>query len=77
MQLGNLLQQIPFIAQWVNLDQNAMSQITASIAETIEKEYDRIDKAYRDKLEEAESQEGKQADAFAKIFALRKQKGGK
>lgn len=77
IELSNLLRQIPFAANMISLDQSSMSQISAAIQQTIEAEYDRIEKAHRDKLEEAESQEGKQADAFAKLFALKKQKGGK
>lgn len=77
IQLRNLLQQIPFMANMISLDQASLSQISASIQQTIEEEYERIDKVHRDKLEEAESQEGKQADAFAQLFALKKQKGGK
>lgn len=75
--LGNLLQQIPLMAQWVSLDQNAMGQVMTSIQDTIEQEFKRIEKEHRDTLVEADSQEMKRADAFAKIFQIKnKQKGG-
>lgn len=75
--LGNLLQQIPLMVQWVSLDQNAMGQVMTSIQDTIEQEFKRIEKDHRDTLVEADSQEMKRADAFAKIFQIKnKQKGG-
>lgn len=75
--LGNLLQQIPLMAQWVSLDQNAMGQVMTSIQDTIEQEFKRIEKEHRDTLVEADSQEMRRADAFAKIFQIKnKQKGG-
>lgn len=75
--LGNLLQQIPLMAQWVSLDQNAMGQIMTSVQDTIEQEFKRIEKEHRDTLVEADSQEMRRADAFAKIFQIKnKQKGG-
>lgn len=75
--LGNLLQQIPLMAQWVSLDQNAMGQVMTSIQDTIEQEFKRIEKEHRDTLIEADSQEMRRADAFAKIFQIKnKQKGG-
>ena len=75
--LGNLLQQIPLMAQWVSLDQNAMGQVMTSIRDTIEQEFKRIEKEHRDTLVEADSQEMRRADAFAKIFQIKnKQKGG-
>lgn len=75
--LGNLLQQIPLMAQWVSLDQNAMGQVMTSIQDTIEQEFKRIKKEHRDTLVEADSQEMRRADAFAKIFQIKnKQKGG-
>lgn len=75
--LGNLLQQIPLMAQWVSLDQNAMCQVMTSIQDTIEQEFKRIEKEHRDTLVEADSQEMRRADAFAKIFQIKnKQKGG-
>ncbi len=75
--LGDLLQQIPLMAQWVSLDQNAMGQVMTSIQDTIEQEFKRIEKEHRDTLVEADSQEMRRADAFAKIFQIKnKQKGG-
>lgn len=75
--LGNLLQRIPLMAQWVSLDQNAMGQVMTSIQDTIEQEFKRIEKEHRDTLVEADSQEMRRADAFAKIFQIKnKQKGG-
>ncbi|WP_457801090.1 hypothetical protein [Limosilactobacillus reuteri] len=75
--LGNLLQQIPLMAQWVSLDRNAMGQVMTSIQDTIEQEFKRIEKEHRDTLVEADSQEMRRADAFAKIFQIKnKQKGG-
>lgn len=75
--LGNLLQQIPLMAQWVSLDQNAIGQVMTSIQDTIEQEFKRIEKEHRDTLVEADSQEMRRADAFAKIFQIKnKQKGG-
>lgn len=75
--LGNLLQQIPLMAQWVSLDQNAMGQVMTSIQDTIEQEFKRIEKEHRDTLVEADSQEMRRADVFAKIFQIKnKQKGG-
>ncbi|MGI1803764.1 hypothetical protein ACRPK0_09190 [Limosilactobacillus reuteri] len=48
-----------------------------SIQDTIEQEFKRIEKEHRDTLVEADSQEMKRADAFAKIFQIKnKQKGG-
>ena len=77
VQLGNLLQQIPFMAQWVSLDQNALNQISAGLQNTIEREFERIDKTYRDTIVDSDSKEARQADAFAKIFRMKnKQKGG-
>ncbi|MCC4440122.1 hypothetical protein [Limosilactobacillus reuteri] len=65
------------MAQWVSLDQNAMGQVMTSIQDTIEQEFKRIEKEHRDTLVEADSQEMRRADAFAKIFQIKnKQKGG-
>lgn len=68
IELSNLLQQIPFMAQWVSLDQGTMSQINSAIQQTIDQKIDQIEKAHRDMLLDTNDEEVQRADAFAKIF---------
>lgn len=75
--LINTLQRIPFTANWVNLDQSSMAQISSAIRESIEEESERIEKAHRDTILEAADEELRQANAFAEVLKRRnKQKGG-
>ena len=78
IELSNLLQQIPFMAQWVSLDQGTMSQINSAIQQTIDQKIDQIEKAHRDMLLYTNDEEVQRADAFAKIFNQKRnqQKGG-
>lgn len=78
IELSNTLQQIPFMAQWVNLDQSAMSQINSMIQQTIDQKIDQIEKNHRDMLLDTNDEEIQRADAFAKIFNQKRihQKGG-
>lgn len=74
---SNMLQQVPFMTQWINLDNGALSQINAAIQQTIDQKLDQIDKAHRDMLLDVNNAEIQQADAFAKVFDIKKrQKGG-
>ena len=78
IELSNLLQQNPFMAQWVSLDQGTMSQINSAIKQTIDQKIDQIEKAHRDMLLDTNDEEVQRADAFAKIFNQKRnqQKGG-
>lgn len=75
---SNMLQQVPFMTQWINLDNGALSQINAAIQQTIDQKLDQIDKAHRDMLLDVDNAEVQQADAFAKVFDIKKkrQEGG-
>ena len=74
---SNMLQQVPFMTQWINLDNGALNQINAAIQQTIDQKLDQIDKAHRDMLLDVNNAEVQQADAFAKVFDMKKrQKGG-
>ena len=77
VELSNRLQQVPFMTQWINLDNGDLSQINAAIQQTIDQKLDQIDKAHRDMLLDVNNAEVQQADAFAKVFDMKKrQKGG-
>ena len=74
----NMLQQVPFLAQPIQLDNGNDQQLANSMQQFIDREAQDITNRHKDQLTDVKPSEIKQADAFKEVFLAREKlkKGG-
>lgn len=74
----NMLQQVPFLAQPIQLDNGSDQQLANSMQQFIDRESQDITNRHKDRLTDVKPSDIKRADAFKEVFLAREKlkKGG-